>query len=106
MEIISSNLRTAQKEHICNYCGLPIKVGEKYESTFMKGSGEAWVWKNHLNCQKLVDVLDMWNNVDYDEGLTVDGFHDCIKNYCEDKEFTGKTWEEQMAFVTANCLVK
>ena len=103
-EIISERTSIARKEHICNYCRLPIKVGEKYENSFLKGGGEVWRWKNHLNCHKLADELNMWDDAYDDEGLTTDSFCDQIKNYCEDKDFTGKTWEEQMAFAIANCL--
>ncbi len=102
MEIISSNLRTAQKEHICSYCGLPIKKGEKYRDDYIKGD-EAYRWRSHLTCEYLVKKLDM-DTDNCGEGLTSTAFTDYIRDFCKKNNFYGKTGEERMEFVKAKCL--
>ena len=62
----------ARKDHKCSWCELKINKGEIYENTPMVSDG-FYVWKSHLDCKKLTNALNMWQNVDFD-GLTSDDF--------------------------------
>lgn len=82
----------ARKEHVCNWCGCTIPVGEKYERQFLEYDGYVYEWKNHLECLKIAGVLDMFDECG-DEGLDEEYFKECIDNYIwahhqdEDGEF-------------------
>jgi hypothetical protein len=69
---------TARKEHICNFCGMPIKVGETYQTATYKADN-LYIWKNHISCQKLAYKLNMF---DYcDDGVTEEDFREAIWDY-------------------------
>lgn len=68
---------TARKQHSCDYCGIAIEKGVKYQSAFYKHDGIAYGWKNHTHCQAIADKLKMFDG-DRDEGLTGESFKDYI----------------------------
>lgn len=49
---------TARKEHVCDWCGGKISVGERYSCGVFK-IDDIYSWKNHLKCGELVSVLKM-----------------------------------------------
>lgn len=75
MEVISSNTPIARKDHTCDYCIGDIKKGETYSNVAIKGD-YLYTWKSHLDCQKLVDVLDMEGA----EGVTSDDFVEYVND--------------------------
>jgi len=66
MESISYNTPKARKEHTCDWCDEKIKVGNKYERSFMK-EDSVWVWKNHFRCSKIAHELKMFDGDPVDE---------------------------------------
>lgn len=110
MQILSQSTPTAKKKHRCDFCGLPINVGEKYENQFIENLGDAYPWKTHPSCSTLASKLDMYRQCD-DEGVTEDDFYEFVclkyrgitgKRYRDD----GKTWPETLAFVKEQVLTK
>jgi hypothetical protein len=97
METLSEKVQTARKKHICNFCGLPINPGEKYEAQFIENCGDAYPCKTHPSCSALADKLDMYSLCD--EGVTEDNFYEIVCSKYRD--ITGrwsrddvKTWPE------------
>ncbi len=76
MEIIESGKHIARKEHICNFCGGVINIGEEYEYQKNKFDNEFYTWKTHLKCSDIANELNMYD--DCDEGLTADDFSEYI----------------------------
>jgi len=109
MQILSETTPTAKKKHRCNFCGLPINPGEKYESQFIENCGDAYPWKTHPSCSALADKLDMYNQCD--EGVTEEDFYEIV--YSKYRDITGrrsrdngKTWTEALQFVKEQVLTK
>ena len=48
----------ARKKHKCYECGMPIAVGEQYESVRAKWEGEVKVVKTCPDCVEIRDALD------------------------------------------------
>lgn len=71
VEVITTTMVTAKKDHICDYCLLPISKGTKYEKSFLRGD-DVYNWKSHLHCIELANKMNMWEWVD--EGLTAEDF--------------------------------
>lgn len=101
METISTTEVKARKEHKCDYCGLPITVGEIYQRSFIKDCGDVWVWKNHFHCFKISLKLNMFDDCVGDECVTQDSFRDDIQ--CEyinlTKDFTNPPFLFQFNYV-------
>lgn len=68
----------SRKRHRCNFCEYHIQSGETYMRSTHTYDGEIYTWKTHVLCDKIAEKLNMYD--DCDEGLTTDGFHECIKN--------------------------
>lgn len=60
MEEIRSTKPITRKEHECNYCKGTIEIGEKYLNTVLKYD-YIYSWKSHINCQRLVGILNTYN---------------------------------------------
>ena len=75
MEILSRSTPKARKLHRCDFCGLFIQIGERYEITNIKAD-DLYTWKNHIPCGQIADTLNMFD--DYDEGLTSESFRENI----------------------------
>lgn len=110
MQILSQSTPTAKKKHRCDFCGLPINVGEKYETQFIENCGEAYLWKTHPSCSILASKLDMYRKCD-DEGVTEDDFYEIVCSKYRD--ITGirsrddnKTWHETLEFIKEQVLTK
>lgn len=65
----------AIKEHICNFCGEKIRVGEIYLKSTHKRD-ELYDWKTHRYCSNLAAKLKMYDYAD--EGVTHDDFVETI----------------------------
>lgn len=76
MDILSQRQPTAKKNHYCDFCGLLILKGLKYDYSVVKGD-DFYIWKNHISCQKLASELDMFD--DMDEGLTGETFRENVR---------------------------
>ena len=75
METLDSKIRTARKEHICDYCSGIIHIGEKYDWQKNICDGAIYELKRHLSCCHLVSELDMDSD---GYGVSEDDFKECI----------------------------
>lgn len=109
METLSTVKRKARKQHKCDFCGLPIQIGETYELQINSSEGTLYSWKSHLSCNEIAVKLDMY---DYcDDGLDCEGFKENIRTGYQDimlskfiekfdsKEFRYPPFSEQLDFV-------
>ena len=112
METLLIKNPTARKEHKCDWCGQRIKIGEKYENSFLKTNGDVYSWKCHINCRKIAEHLDMFDG-DYDEGLTGDQFQEYIKEEyanlnqraMESNDFVIPSFPERLKFIIKHYLI-
>ena len=108
VEIINATeIRTARKAHVCNWCGCTIPVGEKYMTGVFKYDGMIYSWKNHKRCDELVAKL----NMEGDEGVTGEDFYEYITeefrkiwqkidpDIMDNKDFKIPSFKEQVEFV-------
>jgi hypothetical protein len=93
-EVIEQVDRKAKKEHICDYCGQKIEIGEIYEDQACVQDGVLYHWKSHMSCKELTRELQMEG---YDEGLTAEDFREYVNNYLADNNISAKTWTERIA---------
>lgn len=88
MEEISRRESKARKDHICDWCDGEIKIGEIYDSSFHTFCGDAYMWKNHKRCAKVVNKLDMFD--ESDDGVNNEDFKayvtDSFVKILEEKE--------------------
>jgi len=76
MEILNEKtIRTAKSQHICDLCGMPINIGEKYENTVIKNEN-IYAFKNHKKCYQIAVKLEMFDFCD--DGLTTNDFKEAI----------------------------
>lgn len=65
----------ARKQHICDFCGQRILIGEKYmKATYV--DSEIYDWKSHIYCDKLSHTLKMYD--DCDDGVTAEYFQEYV----------------------------
>lgn len=76
METLATKIRVAAKDHKCNFCGLTICKGEKYDWQKNVYEGVLYEWKAHLSCCDIASELDMYDYTD--EGVTEEYFKDMI----------------------------
>jgi hypothetical protein len=96
MSVLSQTTHKARKEHICNYCRKKILPGELYESAAITNEGEFYIWKNHVDCQKLCRVLVEDHYTSWEEGITDGDFNEachccCRENICPEC----KEWDKE-----------
>jgi hypothetical protein len=60
VEFFTATEPTARKQHICDLCGRPINVGEKYSRFEGKADGEMFCTKNHLFCADVIERYCQW----------------------------------------------
>lgn len=68
---------TAKKVHHCEWCGGKIEIGEVYDYHAGLFCGDFFVTKSHLDCNRLVYKLDMFE--ESDDGLDSCGFWENIR---------------------------
>ena len=71
----------ARKEHICELCGCKINKGQKYYRQTNIYDGRIYDWIEHEECREIASELDMYDECDYDEGLSPDYFKEILDNY-------------------------
>ena len=82
MKTIKHEKVKARKVHYCDWCGLDIKIGEHYHSSFNEYCGDVYMWKNHQSCQDIAEKLRMVD--DAYEGVTQDHFLEAIdQEHCD-----------------------
>lgn len=108
MEIISSSTPKANKDHICNYCGLKIQKGNQYSRQVNKDGGDVFTWISHFHCNELANKLNMWS--DYyltGEGLGADAFHEAVEEYlCSTLQVSVSDWNTCMKTVMDSLDIK
>lgn len=57
METLTDEIRTARKQHRCNWCGNPIQKGEKYRHCVNVDGGFLWHFKEHLRCNEIFEAF-------------------------------------------------
>lgn len=73
--ISSAQLTKARKQHMCDFCGERISIGEKY----MKAThvdDYIYDWRAHVYCNKLSHTLKMYNECD--DGVTAEYFQEDV----------------------------
>ena len=96
MKNISTIEQKAKKEHICDYCGIKIKVGEIYENQTNVVDNELYHWKSHLVCLKVAEKLEMFDYSTCDEGLSNEDFHEGVREYLHSNRIVYSGWEDAM----------
>ena len=99
MEVIDEKICIAKKEHVCDFCGLKINIGEQYEDQFNVYDGKAYHWKTHLSCKELTGALKMFDDCWYDEGLTAENFREHVTEYLHSHEIKYNGWADGLAKV-------
>jgi hypothetical protein len=96
-DVLETAIRKAKKNHTCDYCGIEIIAGEKYEDQTNVYDRELYHWKSHLTCKELVDKLEMFKDCWYDEGLTSEYFREHVDEFLRSKEALSGKWPERIA---------
>ena len=81
---------TARKEHKCMQCGAIINIGEKYERNTIKYDNQIYDWVSHLECEKVIDLLNM-SDYDDGEGIDSDCFIEFIREWLFDNHYNRDT---------------
>jgi len=114
MNQIRRSKPTAKKQHQCDWCGLPIKIGTEYENSVNEYEGIIYAWKNHIECSKIANELKMFDSCD--EGLTGEDFRENIEEefrqimmakyseIYESPDFSYPNFESQLEIVKNNHL--
>lgn len=105
-EVIDEAIRTARKEHTCDYCGLKINIGEKYEDQTNIYDERLYHWKSHLSCGELTKELKMFDDCWYDEGLTADNFHEYVREYLHSHGIEYSGWADGLTKAKEKALKK
>ena len=71
----------ARKEHICELCGCKINKGQKYYRQTNVYDGRIYDWIEHEECREIASELDMYDEYNYDEGLSSEGFEEMLDEY-------------------------
>ena len=71
----------ARKEHICELCGCRINKGQKYYRQKNVYDGRIYDWIEHEECREIASKLDMYDEYNYDEGLSSENFEEILDNY-------------------------
>ena len=80
----------ARKEHICELCGCKIKKGQKYYRQTNIYDGCIYDWIEHEECREIASELDMYDEYNYDDGLSSEYFEDILDDFAND---TAEDWQ-------------
>ena len=80
-QCLRQEMRTAKKQHVCDYCGGIIKKGEKYSYGAYKDN-IFFDWKSHERCNFIVNEL--WDYIDPYDGVGEDDFQYGCGDFCHD----------------------
>lgn len=81
----------ARKPHECMFCGCKINPGQRYERQTNVYDGQIYDFICHDECDSVAHELGMYQECDYDEGLTSDYFIEAIDEYVNDKHYDKET---------------
>lgn len=71
----------AKKEHICDFCGKKIAVGEEYRLSTHVCENEIYDWHSCDRCKKYVEYAFEELGNCLNEGLTAEEFYDFMREY-------------------------
>ena len=71
----------ARKEHLCEFCGCKINKGQKYHRQTNVYDDCIYDWIEHEECGQIASELDMYDEYNYDEGLSSEDFEEILNNY-------------------------
>jgi len=97
MDVLSTTIHKARKDHACDYCGLNISIGEEYQNQTNVYDGELYHWKSHLSCVEIARKLKMFENCWYDEGVTAEHFQETVVDYLRGKNIVCAGWKDAIA---------
>lgn len=69
-QIGQSDIKSARKDHVCNWCGQVIRKGDPYEYSCYSDC-VFFTWKNHHFCSEFLQKVDAF---DGGEGVSEDDF--------------------------------
>ncbi len=78
---LEHKIRTARKEHSCDYCGKIIKPGTPYMWSKNVYDDTIYEWHSHTECEFIVGQI--WDYVDPDEGMSEEDFREACKDLSE-----------------------
>ncbi|MDC2233531.1 hypothetical protein [Bacteroides thetaiotaomicron] len=78
--ILKETYPTAQKEHICEFCGCKIQPGQKYVRQTNVYDGIVYDFVTHRECKEVAHELRMYDDCD-DEGLDGESFRENLNAY-------------------------
>lgn len=81
MTILHSNIVTARKEHVCDFCGGIIRKGEKYSNLAFVFDGSITSQTTHQHCQEVFGELCRHFN---ECGVTERDPDDMLNEYADD----------------------
>jgi len=76
MQVISSKILKARKEHRCDLCLEKIEKGSQYERQFNK-INYVYTFKSHVYCKSIASHLNMYDDLDF--GLNDENFMETIR---------------------------
>jgi len=95
-DIVSTQTPKARKAHKCDWCGGKIEVGERYERTFITDYGDAWTWKCHPECQRLVQIFIDMDYIEREDLVSRDSFREACQEYCRAHICPGcESWDKE-----------
>lgn len=71
---------TARKEHVCEFCGEKIAIGQKYVRQTTIYDGTIYDFAIHQECNEVAYELNMYDDCD-DLGLDGDSFRENLNAY-------------------------
>ena len=104
VDILRTGNVKARKEYRCDFCGLPILIGEVYHTGVYKND-DIYTWRSHLSCDKLTYKLDMYDG--WDDGVTSNDFFENVQEYFKVKyrdEYDDVEWEQILERVKKDLL--
>lgn len=80
LTVLRETYPTARKEHVCEFCGEKIAIGQKYVRQTTIYDGTIYDFVTHRECEEVAHKLRMYDDCD-DEGLDGESFRENLKEY-------------------------
>lgn len=80
LTVLRETYPTARKEHVCEFCGEKIAIGQKYVHQTTIYDGTIYDFAIHQECNEVAYELNMYDDCD-DEGLDGESFRENLKEY-------------------------
>ncbi|MGE4321030.1 MAG: hypothetical protein AB7E61_06260 [Acholeplasmataceae bacterium] len=85
LEVISTKIVKARKEHRCMLSHLRIHVGTQYEKQILKFDGEIYTFITSLKAKELAEKLEMYERVsNTGEGLHDDEYEEFLSDFIDE----------------------